>query len=532
MIPNITKGSRTVGLMKYLVGSGKSNEHTDPHLVAGSPVIMSWFDDAQLNDQSAVLVANEVDLNKRINDVDMDQHVWHCSLSLRADERPVSDREWADMAEKFMDDMGFTDSSGKAPCQWVAVHHGTSTAGNDHIHIVASRVREDGTKWSDWSDFLKAQTAARNLEKQFGLIELGQHSERGLKPAEQLGDRETGSTREPARHRLERLVRSSAMASTTEGEFVRRLRRQELLVNARFADGGRAVVTGYSVAERPPAGMDPVWFGGGKLAKDLTLPALRTAWTDTPEASQEAAEEWWAAKRRQRIVHRDAPDMTRGARVSIIGGHAVDEVAARKLALDMAKARKVMSSVAPGDHQTWAHVAREASGVFGAWSKATEPEPGPLAHASRVLARSAHRSGVTISKPVRTPLRMAGTTAFLLAATSAPSPVAQTLIMQQMLRTIRLLHDMQASNKELREARLLNDTVREHLSIVGAPLPDVEEPRLPASEYAVGTAVGAERKPVPSLTEVTPPQRMPQRVARGAEDYETDLHTPDQGIGR
>ncbi|WDF35162.1 relaxase (plasmid) [Arthrobacter agilis] len=524
MIPNITKGSRTVGLMKYLVGPGMRNEHTDPHLVAGSPVIMSWFDDAQLNDQSAVLVASEIDLNKRINDVEMDSHVWHCSLSLRADERPVSDREWADMAEKFMDDMGFTGSDGKAPCQWVAVHHGTSVAGNDHIHIVASRVREDGTKWSDWSDFPKAQSAARNLEKQFGFMELGQHSERGLKPAEQLAD----PRKEPARHRLERTVRSSAVASKTEGEFVRRLRRQELLVSARFADGGRSVVTGYSVAERPPKGMDPVWFGGGKLAKDLTLPALRTAWTDTPEASQEAAEEWWAAKRQQRIVHKQAPDMTRGVRASMVGGFAVDEVAARRLALDMAKARRVMSSVAPGDYQTWAHVAREASGVFGAWSKATEAEPGPLAHASRVLARSAHRSGVTISEPVKPGLRMAGTTSFLLAAATAPSPVAQTLIMQQMLRTIRLLHDMQASNKELREATLLTETVREQLSIVGAPLPDVPEPRLPAPETTPGAAVGVQRKTVPSLTEA----RAPQRVQRPSEDHETALHMPDQGIGR
>lgn len=501
MIPNITKGSRTVGLMKYLVGPGKSNEHTDPHLVAGSPTIMAWFGDAQLNDQSAVLAAQEIDLNKRINDVEMDQHVWHCSLSLRADERPVSDREWADMAEKFMDDMGFTEASGKAACQWVAVHHGTSTAGNDHIHIVASRVREDGTKWSDWSDFPKAQSAARNLEKQFGLMELGQHSERGLKPAEQLADRQVGGAKEPARHRLERTVRSSAVASVSEAEFVRRLRRQELLVGARFADGGRSVVTGYSVAERPPAGMDPVWFGGGKLAKDLTLPALRTAWADTPETAQEAAEEWWAAKRQQRIVHRDAPDMTRGARVSMIGGQAVDEVAARKLALDLAKARQTMSSVAPGDHQAWAHVAREASGVFGAWSKATEPEPGPLAHASRVLARSAHRSGVTISEPVNPPLRMAGTAAFLLAASTAPSPVAQAMIMHQMLRTMRALHNMQQSNKELREVQLLNETVSKHLSVVAEPLPEIVQPRLAAPQSAPEPALGVPQKAVPELTE-------------------------------
>ena len=36
MIPNVTKGGRMGGLLSYLVGPGKRNEHTDPHLVAGA----------------------------------------------------------------------------------------------------------------------------------------------------------------------------------------------------------------------------------------------------------------------------------------------------------------------------------------------------------------------------------------------------------------------------------------------------------------------------------------------------------------
>ena len=40
--------------------------------------------------------------------------------------------------------MGFTEASGKAPIRWVAIHHGVSTNGNDHIHIAATMVREDG----------------------------------------------------------------------------------------------------------------------------------------------------------------------------------------------------------------------------------------------------------------------------------------------------------------------------------------------------------------------------------------------------
>ena len=34
MIPKISQGDRFSGLLMYLVGPGKANEHEDPHLVA------------------------------------------------------------------------------------------------------------------------------------------------------------------------------------------------------------------------------------------------------------------------------------------------------------------------------------------------------------------------------------------------------------------------------------------------------------------------------------------------------------------
>ncbi|MEX5307660.1 relaxase/mobilization nuclease domain-containing protein [Kocuria sp. CPCC 205258] len=469
MIPNITKGDRPVGLMNYLLGPGRRNEHTDPHLITGSATIMAWFDDAQLSEDHAVSIAQELDLNRSLFDVVMPQHVWHCSLSLRADERQLTDQEWADIAAQFMDDMDFTDTGNKAPCQWVAVHHGTSIAGNDHIHIVASRVRADGTKWHDGADFHLAQKAARKLEQQYGLIQLGQHSERGYKPAE----KQHGTDREPVRFRLERTVRACAVAAGDESQFVRAMRRAGLLVHPRFADGGQSVVSGYSVAERPPKGMRPVWFGGGKLAKDLTLPSLRTRWPDEPMLAQEAAEEWIAAKRHRRIVHPDP------------GGTVLDEETARRLAGDLKKVRRQLTKVPSDDQQSWAHVAREASGVLAAWSKVTEEENGPLGRTARVLARSAHRNGVRIQDPLPVSLRMAGTTAFLLAATSAPSPMAQALIMQQMVRMTRALYDMHRDNKELRETTLIADAIERQLAEFAAPLPDVPK-TLAASRAQAG----------------------------------------------
>ena len=38
-MPNVVQGANTKGLMTYLVGPGRANEHTNPHIVAASPVI-------------------------------------------------------------------------------------------------------------------------------------------------------------------------------------------------------------------------------------------------------------------------------------------------------------------------------------------------------------------------------------------------------------------------------------------------------------------------------------------------------------
>ncbi|KQU04475.1 hypothetical protein ASG56_14125 [Rhodococcus sp. Leaf7] len=35
MIPNITRGAKMTGLVSYLAGPGRSNEHENPHVVAG-----------------------------------------------------------------------------------------------------------------------------------------------------------------------------------------------------------------------------------------------------------------------------------------------------------------------------------------------------------------------------------------------------------------------------------------------------------------------------------------------------------------
>ena len=51
-----------------------------------------------------------------------------------------------------------------------------------------------------------------------------------------------------------------------------------MLVRRRYGTIRPGQVTGYAVGLPQHAGKDghPIWYGGGKLAADLTLPKLRT----------------------------------------------------------------------------------------------------------------------------------------------------------------------------------------------------------------------------------------------------------------
>ena len=230
--------------------------------------------------------------------------MWHCSLSLRADEGRLPDEKWARIATEFMDTMGFTEESGRSAARWVALHHGLSRDGNDHIHIAASLVREDGTKVDTYRDWPRTQDACRELERRHGLlVVVGRDDGRGRDRSTQRGELFTAAraadvpqggvkqaTRdgviEPASARLERIVRACSTAAATEADFVHAVRREGVLIRPRYGAGDTSDVIGYSVALQPPPGTSgsaqtphkTIWYGGGKLAKDLTLPRLRRCW--------------------------------------------------------------------------------------------------------------------------------------------------------------------------------------------------------------------------------------------------------------
>lgn len=317
MIPNIVTGGDTGGLMRYLVGPGRANEHENPHVIAGSrDIVRKWGDWETISVSQADEIATRLNaymhetgtfptgkarrFNPATGQVEWNgeieaTHVWHCSLSLSPEEAALGDEVWGRIAADFMSEMGFTGSDGKAPCRWVAIHHGSAKNGGDHIHIAANVVREDGTKWSPWYDQRRAQKACNVLEHRYGLlvVESREHA-RGSRcdsAAAQNAAKRAGTSRTD-RAVLEERLRAAATAAASEADFVRRARRLGVRLHPRFASGRIDIVVGYSAALRTENGQQTRWWGGGRIARDLTLTQLRTRWQDTPSSALEAVEAW------------------------------------------------------------------------------------------------------------------------------------------------------------------------------------------------------------------------------------------------
>jgi hypothetical protein len=520
-MPNITRGERMGGLLVYLAGPGRSNEHVDPHLVAGDSAVMAWHDDAVLDRNAALEVARQLDCPRRAFGVDVPGgSVWHCSLSLRADEGQLTDQKWAAIAHDFVDGMGFTDQSGKAACRWIAVRHGLSTNGNDHVHLAVSLVREDGTKASVWNDRPRAQTLAGELERTYGLKVLENRGvgrgDRGLKPAELEKTKRSGAA-EPSRLTLARTVRGCSAAAGDEAEFVRRLRRAGLLVRPRYAAGRDDVVAGFSVAQRPPDGQPVIWYGGGHLARDLTLPRLRADWADTPDSASAAVAEWNAGRRNQRPA-------AAGRETTEPDPQLWERYTAEVTAL-----REQLRSVPVEDGATWAHVARETAGAFAAWSLRVEPTPGPLAATADALARSAQLRAHQV-QPRRAGLPSARGAALLLASVAhgGTGTVAQAVLLRQLANTAKALHDAHAATGQADRAAEIAATVRAQLATVTAALPavPVHAPPTSVGQQAAGAVQLAEggqaplRAPGSPVPTALDSQRTRQHTGTGRGDLE------------
>jgi hypothetical protein len=285
VIARIKKGCFVAGLLYYLYGPGKSDEHENPHLVAGwRDPIAALEPPVKPNGKRDFRPLTGL-LNAPLDAIDRygkPGTVWHCVLSAAPTDRLLTDAEWNAIATEFMHQMGLAPRDDPYGIRWVAVRHGLSSGGIDHIHIATTLARQDARTPNIHNDFLRARKACMAIERQFGLTVTAPADRtaavRPTRAETEQTRRNTGP--EPPRITLRRLVQEAAATASSEEDFFIRLRNAGALIRERRSEQDPGRITGYAVAlpdHRAGTG-GPVWFGGGKLAPDLTLPQLRRRW--------------------------------------------------------------------------------------------------------------------------------------------------------------------------------------------------------------------------------------------------------------
>ncbi len=185
------RGRRVEGLLYYLFTEGVVGEkdlrsaHADPRVVAG------WDDPAVLQPERGPegrwdfrALAGLLTQPLLVAGVGRESSpVYHLVAAAAKDpatgrmtDRVLTDAQWRDVAEEYLDRLGFAPRGDEMGARWVAVRHA-----DDHIHIVVTLARQDGRRLHPRNDFYRAREASHTVEARYGLTSTAaaQHSDAG-----------------------------------------------------------------------------------------------------------------------------------------------------------------------------------------------------------------------------------------------------------------------------------------------------------------------------------------------------------------
>ncbi len=267
----ITVNSYAYKTVAYLFGPGRSNEHTDQHLVA------AWSDHAPdpgrhpaQHSVGKLAARLDVPLKALRPHQRPDAKYLHIPIRTAPEDRHLTDAEWATVARRVLTAGGLlTHSEDRQGPRWIAVRHAP-----DHIHLLVGLVRQDGRVPDLPKYYIRAMRREVNrIEADLSL--------RQLKPgdgtaAKRPGHREyfKAARQQQAAEsiRLRTAVRHALATSATVDELVAHLAEQG--VQAKVARKPSGDIRGITFAHRPGHDQEPVWYSGSRLAPDLSLPKI------------------------------------------------------------------------------------------------------------------------------------------------------------------------------------------------------------------------------------------------------------------
>jgi hypothetical protein len=194
--------------------------------------------------------------------------VAHISLSPSPKEE-LSDALALNFAAAYMEKIGFAD------CQWVLVRHSDTQTDEGkprpHFHIVANRVRHSDYKVvSAWRDWRRSEVAIRELEQEFGLIQV-QPSWEFDRIAPSTGCHQKAKREqvkdEPSKVQLQEAIDTAALGNPTMPELIQKLKGQGVKAQVHFQSTGRIQGLTYEI--------DGITFSGTKLGKAYTFGGLQ-----------------------------------------------------------------------------------------------------------------------------------------------------------------------------------------------------------------------------------------------------------------
>ena len=455
MITVAKKGSRTRGLVEYLFGPGRHEEHSNQRIVAAWDV--GWEGIECPDEVQRALLSAELDrpiatLESLSGERAPAQHVYHVSISNHGQDRNLTDAEWALVAHTVAERLGFTETDTRAGVRWIAVHHGAGSGDRDHIHLQATLVREDGRAVYLSNDRRALREVAVAMRERFGLEVRTRDVGAGTPPLSRVEVlRQSATGQESGREELRRMVRACATAARTESEFVALAAEHRVVLRPRWDTGtGRTAVVGYSVANptRAGSGEDLVWFGGGKLGKDLTLPALRAGWSPDPDA----VAAWRTADDPRRTPGGAARPSVGKRRPSLTTGGDTQEVAAARAVHEV---RQALRAVPVGDGPAWSAAARHGAGVLAATAQGLDGTPGGWASlAAHALAAAVDKQpGQHVPTPTGEGRVGAAARAMLTVIGASADGVGTAVLLTQVLRLSESIAEAHAQAGRLALAR-------------------------------------------------------------------------------
>jgi hypothetical protein len=411
--------------------------------------------------------------------------VYHVTIRAAPGDRDLTDREWGLIAAEVMHRTGLSEPGRELDgVPWVAVRHAA-----DHIHIAAILVQQDGRRAHLHNDYYRIAEAVAWAEREYGLRLVAQADRTAARRptrAEHEKARQAGQADLP-RDILRRKVMAAAAAASTEAEFFGGLARRGAAVWLRQDPERPGEPTGYAVslpADVTASGR-PVWYGGSKLAADLSLPKLRHRWDGMAP----------------RLAATAGPVVPAGASEIYKHATAVATQAAREIAAGR-----------PG----WTDTAWAAADLLTVAAESTgNPE---MLKAADGFARAARPPWGRL--PERSPSGMMLRAAARMAASLGPSD-GHTEALRRLLMALAGLADalaeLRTAQQRLLQARAAREAATRFADAAGSRL------NLETSPVSAGVAdlgftgqPGGQRRQVPARRTRPTPSRSPVRQVNGS----------------